>query len=80
LRSDHYVFEFGCGTGSTALALAAAAKRFVASDLSSASLCPFEWPHVAMGIPGTRDTIERHNGSKRTPTGFMEFGGLVRLA
>jgi ubiquinone/menaquinone biosynthesis C-methylase UbiE len=35
LQSDHIVFEFGCGTGTTALKLAPAVARFVATDASS---------------------------------------------
>jgi ubiquinone/menaquinone biosynthesis C-methylase UbiE len=35
LRSDHIVFEFGCGTGTTALKLAPAVGRIVATDVSS---------------------------------------------
>jgi ubiquinone/menaquinone biosynthesis C-methylase UbiE len=35
LRSDHIVLEFGCGTGTTALKLASAVERLVATDVSS---------------------------------------------
>jgi ubiquinone/menaquinone biosynthesis C-methylase UbiE len=34
LRPEHVVFEFGCGTGTTALRLAPSAARFMATDLS----------------------------------------------
>ena len=35
LKSDHIAFEFGCGTGTTALKLAAHVGRIVATDISS---------------------------------------------
>lgn len=35
LKPEHVVFEFGCGTGTTALNLAPAAARIVATDISS---------------------------------------------
>lgn len=35
LKSDHVVFEFGCGTGTTALKLASYVGRIVATDISS---------------------------------------------
>jgi ubiquinone/menaquinone biosynthesis C-methylase UbiE len=35
LKPEHVVFEFGCGTGTTALKLAPSAARIVATDLSS---------------------------------------------
>ena len=35
LRSDHVAFEFGCGTGTTALKLAPHVGRIVATDISS---------------------------------------------
>jgi ubiquinone/menaquinone biosynthesis C-methylase UbiE len=34
LKSDHVVFEFGCGTGTTALKLAPYVARMVATDIS----------------------------------------------
>lgn len=34
LRADHRVLELGCGTGSTALRLAGAVSRYIATDLS----------------------------------------------
>lgn len=38
LQSDHIVFELGCGTGTTALKLAPAVGRIVATDVSSAMI------------------------------------------
>ena len=35
LKRDHVVFEFGCGTGTTALRLASHIERIVATDVSS---------------------------------------------
>ena len=35
LQSDHIVFELGCGTGTTALKLAPAVGRILATDVSS---------------------------------------------
>lgn len=35
LKSDDTVFEFGCGTGTTALELAPSVRRIVATDISS---------------------------------------------
>jgi ubiquinone/menaquinone biosynthesis C-methylase UbiE len=34
LKSDHVVFEFGCGTGTTAVKLAPYVRRIVATDIS----------------------------------------------
>lgn len=38
LAADHAVFEFGCGTGTTALKLAPSVRRMVASDISGAMI------------------------------------------
>ena len=50
LKPDHVVFEFGCGTGTTALALAPAVGRIVATDLSG-EMIAIAREKVAQGAP-----------------------------
>jgi ubiquinone/menaquinone biosynthesis C-methylase UbiE len=50
LERDHAVFEFGCGTGTTALALAPAVGRIVATDISG-EMIAIAREKVAQGAP-----------------------------
>lgn len=50
LRKDMHLFEFGCGTGSTALALADSVARIDATDLSSEMIRIAEEKAKAAGV------------------------------
>jgi ubiquinone/menaquinone biosynthesis C-methylase UbiE len=54
LRPEHEVLEVGCGTGTTALALAAETKRYLASDLAPEMVAIAREKLLAQPRPGLR--------------------------
>jgi ubiquinone/menaquinone biosynthesis C-methylase UbiE len=52
LRPGGRVLELGCGTGTTALRLAGAVQRYLATDISAGMIAIAEEKHAADPIPG----------------------------
>lgn len=52
LRQENRVLELGCGTGSTALALATSVQGYLATDISGEMIAIARDRHVAAPVPG----------------------------
>lgn len=59
LSPDKDVFEFGCGTGSTALKLAAASRSIVATDFSDAMVAIADGKARAAGVTNVEFAVAR---------------------
>lgn len=83
LGSDDDVLELGCGTGTTALQLAASMKSYLATDFSPAMIAIAEEKHATQPVPGLRfhtataETLEAEVGPFNAVLGF-NYLHLVR--
>jgi SAM-dependent methyltransferase len=76
LSSAHAAFEFGCGTGTTALKLAPSVARYVATDISNEMISICREKAAAQGVSnveftvGTLDTAAPPDASFDVAIGF----------
>lgn len=70
LRPEHEVLELGCGTGSTALQLAAHARRYLATDLSPEMLAIADEKLQAQPSPGLRFELADAGAAPAQPGRF----------